>query len=184
MRVYLSASELLLCHAAAAGLQHAGVDHFHPGAGLAAAGAQGLDRLDDVEALLIVHPAKDDMLVVQPLGLDSGDEELGSVGVGAGVGHGEQPGGAVLHQEVLIIELGTIDALSPRTIKILKISTLDHELGNDAMEDGAPVGEPLLVLAAGDAVEVPGSQRHNLVKKLHDNSSTGLIIDCDIKENL
>ena len=41
--MYLSASELLLCHAAAAGLQHAGVDHLHPGAGLAAAGAQGLD---------------------------------------------------------------------------------------------------------------------------------------------
>ena len=40
---YLSASELLLGHAAAAGLQHAGVDHLHPGAGLAAAGAQGLD---------------------------------------------------------------------------------------------------------------------------------------------
>ena len=64
------------------------------------------------------------MLVVQPLGLGCGDEESRSVGVGAGVGHGEQPGGAVLHQEVLIIELGTIDALSPRTIKILKISTL------------------------------------------------------------
>ena len=42
-QLYLSASELLLCHAAAAGLQHAGVDHLHPGAGLAAAGAQGLD---------------------------------------------------------------------------------------------------------------------------------------------
>ena len=64
------------------------------------------------------------MLVVQPLGLDGGDEELRSVGVGAGVGHGEQPGGAMLHQEVLIIELGTIDALSARAIKILKISTL------------------------------------------------------------
>ena len=41
--MYLSASELLLGHAAAAGLQHAGVDHLHPGAGLAAARAQGLD---------------------------------------------------------------------------------------------------------------------------------------------
>ena len=64
------------------------------------------------------------MLVVQPLRLDCGDEELRSVGVGAGVGHGEQPGGAMLHQEVLVIELGTVDALSARAIKILKISTL------------------------------------------------------------
>ena len=64
------------------------------------------------------------MLVVQPLRLDGGDEELRSVGVGARVGHGEQPGGAVLHKEVLVIELGTVDALSARAIKILKISTL------------------------------------------------------------
>ena len=64
------------------------------------------------------------MLVVQPLRLDCGDEELRSVGVGAGVGHGEQPGGVMLHNEVLVIKLGTVDALSACAIKILKISTL------------------------------------------------------------
>ena len=40
-------------------------------------------------------------------------------------------------------------------------SHLDHELGNDAVEDGATVGEPLLVLAAGDAVEVPATKQIN-----------------------
>ena len=74
------------------------------------------------------------MLVVQMLGLGCGDEELRSVGVGAGVGHGEQPGGAVLHQEVLIIELGTIDALSARAIKILKISTLKPRFISELMK--------------------------------------------------
>ena len=64
------------------------------------------------------------MLVVQPLRLDCGNEELRSVGVGAGVGHGEQPGGVMLHNEVFIIELRAIDALSACAIKILKISTL------------------------------------------------------------
>ena len=64
------------------------------------------------------------MFVVQPLGLDGGDEELRSVGVGAGVGHGEQPGGAVLHQEVLVIEGSTIDTFSTSSIKIFKVSSL------------------------------------------------------------
>ena len=64
------------------------------------------------------------MLVVQMLGLGCGDEELRSVGVGAGVGHGEQPGGVMLHQKILVIELRTVDALSASAIKILKISTL------------------------------------------------------------
>ena len=64
------------------------------------------------------------MLVVQMLGLGCGDEELRSVGVGAGVGHGEQPGGVMLRQKILVIELRTVDALSASAIKILKISTL------------------------------------------------------------
>ena len=67
------------------------------------------------------------MLVVQPLRLDRGNEELGAVGVGPGVGHGEQPRAPVLHQEVLIIELGTIDALAACTVEILKISALQSE---------------------------------------------------------
>ena len=54
-------------------------------------------RFDHIEALLIVHPAKDHMFVVQPVSLDSCDEELGPVGVGARVGHGQEARGAVLH---------------------------------------------------------------------------------------
>jgi hypothetical protein len=37
--------------------------------------------LDDVEALLVVHPAKDDVFPVQPGSLHCRDEELGSVRV-------------------------------------------------------------------------------------------------------
>ena len=62
------------------------------------------DPLHDVEAGLVVHPAEDDVFAVEPVGLDGGYEELGPVGVGTRVGHGQKAGGAVLHQEVLVVE--------------------------------------------------------------------------------
>ena len=39
--------------------------------------------------------AEDDVAAVEPGAGDRGDEELGAVGVGAGVGHGEEAGGRV-----------------------------------------------------------------------------------------
>ena len=40
---------------------------------------------------------------------------------------------------------------------------LEHELGDDPVENCAPVGEALLVLAAGDAVEVPAEDQVEIV---------------------
>ena len=45
---------------------------------------------------------EDDVRVIEPRGDDGGDEELGAVGVLAGVGHGEDVGFAVLELEVLV----------------------------------------------------------------------------------
>ena len=68
------------------------------------------------------------MLVVQPLGLDSGDEELRPVGVGAGVGHTQQTRAPVLHQEVLILKLWAVNALAACPVEILKISALKCQI--------------------------------------------------------
>eukprot|EP00955_Chlamydomonas_euryale_P041369 351963-Chlamydomonas_euryale.AAC.6 len=53
------------------------------------------------------HPAvrsKRTVLAVQPAGDDCGDKELRAVGVGAGVGHGQEARASVLHLEVLVRE--------------------------------------------------------------------------------
>ena len=62
------------------------------------------------------------------------------------------------------------------------ICDLEHELWDDPVEDGAPVGEALLVLAAGDAVEVPGGPRHHLVKQLHHDPAPALAINGHIEK--
>ena len=51
------------------------------------------------------------------------------------------------------------------------------------MEDGAAVGEALLVLAAGDAVEVPGGPGHNLVKQLHHDAAPALAINGHVEKH-
>ena len=64
------------------------------------------------------------MFAVQPVSLDGCYEELGPVSVGPGVGHREETWGAVLHQEVLIVEFRSVDGLAASSIEILKISAL------------------------------------------------------------
>jgi hypothetical protein len=54
------------------------------------------------------------VLAVQPRGDDGGDEELGSVGVGSGVGHGEEEWSVVSELEVLVRELVAVDGLKQR----------------------------------------------------------------------
>ena len=85
-------------------------------------------RLDHIEALLVVHSAKHHVLVVKPLGLDGGDEELRPVGVGARVGHTQQTRAPVLHKEVLILKFGPVNTLAACPVKILKISALKIQI--------------------------------------------------------
>lgn len=72
------------------------------GLGGTGGGTELLDLSDDVQTL--DDGTEDGVLAIQPTGLDGADEELGTVGVGAGVGHGEDSGASVLQGEVLIGE--------------------------------------------------------------------------------
>jgi hypothetical protein len=77
----------------------------------AAAAATGLDGLDDLVRLDIAirNAAEDDVLAIEPRGDDSGDEELGAVGVATSVGHGEEALLGVLELEVLVLEAIAVD---------------------------------------------------------------------------
>lgn len=81
-----------------------------------------LDSFDDI--LAFGDLTEDDVLAIQPFGVSSADEELGSIGVRAGVGHGQGAHALVLEDKVLILELLAIDRLAPRTVSVGEVSSL------------------------------------------------------------
>lgn len=126
---------------------------------IARIGLQSLDLLDDVHAL--ENLAKHDVLPVEPGRLDGGDEELGALGVGAGVRHGEHARPGVGEVEVLVVEDAAVDALAAGAVAVGEIAALQHEVRDDAVEGGARVAEALL--AGRQLLEVFRRLRHDTV---------------------
>jgi len=126
----------------------------------AALGALGLDSLDVLHARIIRHLAKDDMLAIQPARHHGRDEELGAVGVLAGVGHGQQSGLLVLEVEVLVGKLLAVDGLPAGAVAVREVTALEHELRDDAVELGVLVAVALLAGAQG--AEVLGRLRDDI----------------------
>ena len=60
---------------------------------------------------------------------------------------------------------------------------LEHEVGDDPVEDRSCVGETLGVVAAGDLQEVPGSARDDFIEQLHGDSAIVLSTHLNIEEN-
>ena len=100
------------------------------------------DFSDNVHAL--DDGAKNNVTIVQPRGLDRSNEELGSVGVGSSVGHRHDAGSGVLQDEVLILELVSVDGLASGSVVVLEVATLAHEIRNHTVEGGTLVAEALL----------------------------------------
>ena len=90
--------------------------------GLARLRSHGLNLLHYVHA--ICDCSKDHVLAIQPPSLHGAQEELGAVGVWAGVGHGQNAWAGVLQSEVLICKLGTIDGLAASAISGCEVTTL------------------------------------------------------------
>ena len=107
------------------------------------------------------------MLAVQVGGVDGGDEELRAVGVGAGVGHGQEARGIVSQGEGLVVELVTVDGLAASAVAGREVAALEHELGDHAVERAALVVERLAglagaLLSGAEGSEVLSGTRHNV----------------------
>ena len=109
------------------------------------------------------------MLSVEPAGLGGAEEELGAVGVGASVGHGEDSGPGVLQLEVLILELVAVDGLAPGAVVVGEVSALAHEVGDHAVEGGVSEAEALL--AGTEGAEVLGGAGNHITAELEEKKN-------------
>ena len=147
--------------------------------GTAALRAQHLQALQHVHSLL--HLAEHHVVAVQPGAGNSGDEELGAVGVGTAVRHGEETRTRVLQREVLVGEALSVDGLAARAVSVREITSLAvrhehdgnlaHELGNDTMQGAALVVELLSrladsLLSRAEAAEVLGGLGNDIGAEL------------------
>lgn len=112
------------------------------GAGLGADGSHSLDDLNAGSDL-----AEDAVLTIEVGEGVEGNEELRSVGVLASIGHGEETTTDVLVDEVLVLELGTIDGLSTSAVEVGEVTTLGHEAGDNSVEGDTLVVKRLARLA-------------------------------------
>jgi len=101
------------------------------------------------------------MLAIEPAGDNSGDEELGAVGVGTSVGHGEKSRFGVLTGEVLVSELLTVDGLATSAVATGEVTALEHELRDDTVESRPSISEALL--AGAESTEVLGSLGNDII---------------------
>lgn len=109
------------------------------------------------------------MLSVEPWASNSGDEELGPVGVWTSISHGEQTWGSVLELEVLVSELLSVDGFSTSAVEVGEVSSLEHELRDDSVENGSLVAESLL--SSAESSEVLSGLRNDIWSKLEGDSS-------------
>merc|ERR1719244_2389345 len=128
-------------------------------------GAKTFNLLDDIHSLH--NLAKHHMLPVQALSLSSAEEELGPIGVGASISHGQNARSGVLQLEILILKLGTIDRLATCAISCSEVTSLAHEVRNHPVERRSLESEPLL--ASTESTEVLRSLGNHVFSQLHDN---------------
>src|SRR5262249_13914836 len=86
------------------------------------------------DCLALPNLAEYGVFAVEPIGRDVGNEKLAAVGIRAGVGHG-QAADLMFMGIDFVFELVTRAA----TPGPGRVASLDHEIGDDAMKDGAVI---------------------------------------------
>lgn len=124
--------------------------------------AVSLDLLNRL--ITLDNLSENSVSTVQPWAWDSGDEELGTIGVWSCVGHRQHAWFVVLEHKVFVVEFVTVDGFATSSVSTGEVASLDHELRNDPVELGSSVSKALLASTQGS--EVLSGFWYNLIEKL------------------
>lgn len=138
--------------------------------GGSASRAVRLNLLDNIES--VSDLTEHNVLAVEPGAGDGGDEELGAVGIGTSVGHGQKTGSVMSLDKVFIGKLVAVDGHSTRSILSGEVTALEHKLRDDSVEDGFGVSKSLF--AGSEGPEVLGSLGGHIIVELEGDSAKGL----------
>ena len=94
------------------------------------------------------------MVPVKPVSRSECDEELGSIGVGARVGHGQLSALRVLDLQVLVGELCAIDRDTTGAVTSGEVTSLGHETSDNPVEVTLLIGQTLGVIGGTKGTEV------------------------------
>lgn len=128
------------------------------------------------------------MLVIEPFSLFESNKELTSVSVGTTVSHREETSLGVLSLEVLIGELRAINGFTTSTVFISEITTLDHEVLDETMEDtvlevkGLAL-DAITLFTSTEGTEIVSSLGSNILEQFHFDSLGFFFTNLDIEEN-
>ena len=109
------------------------------------------------------------MNAIQPIRLLRTQKKLRPIRIRPRIGHRHTARARMLQHKVLIRKLRPINTLPASSIALGEITTLEHELRNNAMEGAALVAVALLVRTQG--TEVLCRHRHNIGSQLYHDAS-------------
>lgn len=94
----------------------------------------------------------------------------------------------MLQLEVLVVEFGTVDALAAGAVAGRKVTALDHELLDNAVEAGALVvqGNAALaeaLLAGAQSAKVLSGLGYHVVVQLHENAANLAVANLNVEED-
>ena len=99
------------------------------------------------------------------------DEELRAIGVRASVCHRQHALMRMRIPDLFILKLIAIDANAARAVASCGITTLHHEVADNAMEAVVLVAKLRAFLACTESTEILSSLRHILIKDFEDDTT-------------
>ena len=122
-------------------------------------------------------------------GSNEAEEELGTVGVGTSVGHGENTSSGVSLIEVLIIELSAKDGFATSAIASGEVSALSHKVRDDSVELRSLEVKRFALLAhtlltGAEAAEIFAGLWDILREEINSDSLGSCTTNLNVEENL